>query len=103
MNRRIIAPLIMLATITTLTACTKQDIAPVSTGTETSTVEPTPVVPTSDSVVPDANMPLPTPIVEPLSGATTVTPSTSQTTTKVMTYQSPAGLDEIEFSATVDQ
>ncbi len=107
MNRRIIAPLVMLATITTLTSCVTRDVAPtvtpVSTGTETPAVKTTPVVPTTEAPVPEMPTPTPPPSVEPLSGATTETPSVSQTTTKVMTYQSPAGLDEIEFSATVDK
>jgi hypothetical protein len=105
MNRRIIAPLVMLATIATLTSCAKQDVAPVvapvSTGTETPVTEPTPVVPMIDTPVPELT---PTaPIVEPTPvSSTTETPSAATTTTKVMSYQSPGGLDEVEFTVTVE-
>lgn len=104
MNRRIIVPLMMLASIATLTACTKQEIpvvAPVSTGTETPLAEPTPVTPVTETPTPEVVTPTPT--VEPAPVAPmTETPSAATTTTKVMTYQSPGGLDEVEFTVTVE-
>lgn len=76
MKNHALIPLVMLATLTTLTACTQS--------------------PTPNHIV---TPPAPT----TLTASTHPTPSsTSVTKTEVVSYMSPAGKDQIEFSITVE-
>lgn len=81
MKKSVVVPLVMLASIATLTACTKPEMAPA----------PAPVTPveTVAPVTPEA-----TPAETPAA--------TAETTTQVVQYQSPGGRDEIEFTVTVE-
>jgi hypothetical protein len=80
MKKSVVVPLVMLASIATLTACTKPEMAPA----------PAPVTPV-ETVAPV------TPEVTPVE-----TPAAAETTTKVVQYQSPAGQEDVEFTVTVE-
>lgn len=76
MKKSVVVPLVMLASISLLTACTE---------------------PTAPAVVPPAP-----PVSSEPAAVVTPPPAAAQSVTKIVTYPSPAGVDEVEFSVTVE-
>ena len=108
--RKIVAPLALLASISLLTSCTKAPETPIVVPPVVET--PAPVlndgVPPAPPAPPEPPMPPAPPA--PLSPDVPVTPAdpapTSSTVapvarTETVSYQNPAGNDEVEFSVTV--
>ncbi len=89
-------PLILLASISTLTSCATKTSTQVETPAPQAVVE-TPVVPVAPT--PDATTPPAVPPVESTGAAPTS--STPVTQTQTVTYVTPAGSDSVEFSVTV--
>lgn len=95
--KKIAIPLILLASISTLTSCTTKTEAPTADTPVPQAVVETPApVPTP---TPDATTP---PVVPPVESTGTVpTSSTPVTKTETISYNTPAGNDDVEFSMTV--
>ncbi len=113
MKKHIVAPLVLLASISLLTSCMEKPVpvAPVVRPVETSVPVEIVTTPPSASVEvsPVASGTMMTPDTAPLapvSPTLTATASTSQapamtTRTETVSYMSPAGKDEVEFSVTL--
>jgi uncharacterized protein with FMN-binding domain len=104
MKKNIVAPLVLLSSLTLLTSCmTKKDATPVvpaptqsATQVDVVTTNPTPAP--TETVTPT---PAPT---EPTTGSSSVTPTAQAsviTRTETVSYKNPSGSDEVEFSVTV--
>jgi hypothetical protein len=123
MKKHIVAPLVLLSSITLLTSCMDKDdkkMPMIKSSTETSIpveVVTTPIV--TDTVVAPVEAPVPTPLpveapIAPIvpveapvppspSVENTVSPvSATRTRTETVSYKTPAGSDSVEFSVTVD-
>jgi hypothetical protein len=103
MKSHIVAPLMLLASLSALSSCTSTTSAPVNTPVSDTSpqtpvlVKDTGVMTTGSEISTPAN-----PVTTPASTGTG-TPSTALTTkTDIMTYTTPAGSDSIEFSLTID-
>ncbi len=101
MKSHIVAPLILVATLSTLSSCAPSPSAPVSIPVSDSSQ--TPVIVKDMGVTPTGSeTPMPsTPATSPEVGTGSPS-STPITKTETMTYNNPAGTDQIEFSLTTD-
>ncbi len=103
MNTRIVAPLMLLATLSTLSSCVSTTSAPVVTPVS-DTSSQTPVVVKDTGVTGTSSetpMP-PTPVTTPSTTGTGAPSTTPITKTETISYNNPAGTDQIEFSLTTD-
>lgn len=94
MKKHIVAPLVLLSSISLLTSCMEKSEPVPTVVTPTETAAPVEII--TESVTPTTPAPTETVPAPEASVAPTVI-----TRTEVVTYQSPAGLDPVEFSVTV--
>lgn len=96
MRKHIVAPLVLLSSITLLTSCMAKKDTPPTVPAPTQTAAPVDVVTTPISTGTQ------TPTSETMSGSAGVSPISSVLTrTETVSYKNPSGTDEVEFSVTV--